>query len=212
MKQYSRRALLGTAGTAGVMGFAGCLGGGSSGSSGGQRECSGEQRSVEIPPAGNPEAGVTVAAYTDFECPHCRDYIRNVYPGIEADYVEPGMIRYEHHDIPSLGEWSWKVANASLAVLEGTDTESYYTFIQDVFQYQGEYTVDTVTRVGVELGADEGTVRNAIESEPFCEQLHESRQAALDRGVEGTPTVFVNDRALEAPSADDLRGAIEDAR
>lgn len=210
MQGYSRRALLAGTGATAVGVLAGCLGGDDSGSES-DRECSGEQRSVEVPPAGDPDSDVTVAAYEDFGCPHCRDYAEDTAPEIKADYVEPGTIAYEHRDlpIPVDEEWSWEVANASLAVFEDAGAQPYYTFIEEVYQYQDEYSADNVAGLAGELGADEGTVREAIENGPFCEQLTESRTEAEERGVEATPTVFVNDQQFESPSADDLREAID---
>jgi protein-disulfide isomerase len=208
MHQPSRRTFLAAA-SAGVAGLAGCLGGGGDDEG---RDCSGEQRSVEVPAAGDPDSEVTVAAYEDFECPGCREYALNVYPQIEREYVEPGTVAYEHRDlpIPVEEEWSWRVPNAALAVLEDAGGEAYYGFVHEVYQHQGDYTEDIVGEVATNQGADEGVVREAIEEEPFCEQLNESRAEALDRGVESTPTVFVNDQRLEAPSAEELAEAIEE--
>lgn len=214
MSHYSRRRVLAGASALSGAGLAGCLGLGGNGGDGGDgsiRECSGEQRSVDVPPAGDPESDVTVAAYEDFACPGCREYVLNVLPRIEDEYVEPGEIAYEHRDlpIPVDEEWSWKVPNAAFVVFEAAGREAYYEFIPAAYQHQGDYSVETVVGVAAELGADEGAVRDALESEPFCEQLVESRSAALDRGVEATPTVFVNDQQLEAPGAQELREAIE---
>ncbi|ADJ14180.1 DsbA family protein [Halalkalicoccus jeotgali] len=215
MKRFSRRALLASAGTLSAGGLAGCLGGGSGGSggngSGDERECSGEQRSVEVPPLGDPESDVVVTAYEDFACPGCKQYAENTAPEIKAEYAEPGDIAYEHRDFPFHGEWSWPVANASLAVFEDAGAEAYYPFIEEVYQYQGEYSADNVAGLAAELGASEQPVREAIESGPFCEQLKESKSEGQQRGIEATPTVFVNDQQLQAPSVEELREAIESA-
>ncbi|MDL5362273.1 thioredoxin domain-containing protein [Halalkalicoccus sp. NIPERK01] len=210
MQGYSRRALLASAGALSTGALAGCLGG-DGGGSGSERECSGEQRSVEVPPAGDPESGVTLAVYEDFACPGCGEFSLNVLPGIKTDYVEPGRVAYEHHDlpIPVDEEWSWRVANASLAVFEDAGAGAYYAFVEEVFQYQGEYSEGTVAGLAAELGADEEAVRAAMEEEPFCERLNESRAEATERGVEVTPTVFVNDQQLEAPGDEELREAID---
>lgn len=209
MTHLSRRRVLAAAGAFSGAGLAGCLGGGNGGES--TRECSGDQRSVDVPPAGDPESDVTVAAYEDFACPGCREYVLNVLPRIEDEYVEPGAIAYEHRDlpIPVDEEWSWKVPNAAFVVFEEAGPEAYYEFIPAAYQHQGDYSEETVVGVATDLGAEEGVVRDALESEPFCEQLVESRAAALDRGVEATPTVFVNDQAFESPGEEELREAIE---
>lgn len=215
MKGFSRRALLASAGTLSAGGLAGCLGGGTGGSGGGgdEHECSGEQRSVEVPAAGDPESDVTVTGYTDFACPHCREYARNTYPEIESEYVSPGLIAYDHHDFPlPMDEtWSWAVPNASLALFEETDAQAYYTFVEEVYRYQGEYSEENVVGLAAELGAAEEPIRAAIEDGPFCEQLVTGRAEAVNRGVSATPTVFVNDTQLEAPGADELREEIESA-
>lgn len=214
MERYSRRALLAGAGALSAGTLAGCLGGGNGGSSGSdEHECSGEQRSVEVPPAGDPESDVTVTAYEDFACPHCRRYAEDTAPEIKADYVETGEIAYVHRDLPiPMDEtWSWAVPNASLAVFEDAGADPYYTFVEEVYQFQDEYSADNVAGLGAELGADEEAVRTAIESGPFCEQVKDSKAEAEQRGVSGTPTVFVNDRSLQNPSVDELREAIESA-
>lgn len=213
MQEFSRRALLASAGTLSAGGLAGCLGGGAGGSGGNggddERECSGEQRSVEVPLAGDPESDVTVTAYKDFECPGCGQYATEVYPDAVAGYVEDGAIAYDHHDLQFHGEWSWRVANASLALFEEAGAGPYYTFVEEVYRYQGEYSADNVAGLAAELGAEEEPIRAAIENGPFCEQLKESANTAADRGVTVTPTVAVNDQQLEAPDADELREAIE---
>lgn len=207
MQRYSRRALLAASGTVGIAGFAGCLGGGS----GNEQDCSGDQRSVEVAPAGDPESDVTVAAYEDFECPGCGQFVEQVYPAAIADYVENEEVAYEHRDFPVTigGEWSRKVPNAAFAVAEDAGEDAYYEFVKEVYEFQDEYSEENVSGLAGELGADEEVVMEAIEEKPFCEQVNESISEAEDRGVSATPTVFVNDEQLEAPGPEELREAIE---
>lgn len=207
MQKYSRRALLASAGALSTSLLAGCTGDNGDG----ERDCSGDQRSIEVEPAGDPESDVTVAAYEDFECPGCGEFAQNVYPTAVEEFVENGEIAYEHREFPvTIGdEWSWRIPNAAFAVAEDAGEDAYYEFIKEVYQFQGEYSEENVAGLAEELGADEDAVREAIEEEPFCEQINESVAEAEDRGVSATPTVFVNDEQLEAPSADELREAIE---
>jgi protein-disulfide isomerase len=205
MNRPTRRAFLAAA-SAGAAGLAGCLGGGDE-----ERDCSGDQRSVDVPPAGDPDSDVTVVAYEDFECPGCGQYAREVYPAAVAEFVEDGRIAYEHRDFPVTvgGEWSWRVPNAAFAVAEDAGEDAYYAFVKEVYRFQDEYDEGNVAGLAGEVGADEEWVEEAIEEEPFCEQIHDSVDEAEDRGVSATPTVFVGDEQLEAPAADELREAIE---
>ncbi|WP_331235667.1 DsbA family protein [Natronorarus salvus] len=206
----TRREVLLAVGAAGTVGTAGCLGD----DGGAEGDCSGEQREVDVPAMGDPDSGIEVEVYEDFACPSCRTYELDVAPEIKDRYVEPGEISYHTHDfpIPVDDTWSWKVPNAALAVLEDAGEEAYVDFGAEVYELQGEYEADSLAALAASHGADEATVREAIDEEPFCEQIVESRQAGIDRGVEGTPTVVVNDEFLEEWSVEAVSDAIEAER
>lgn len=163
---------------------------------------------------GDPDADVTVVEYTDFSCPHCRDYNEEEFPAIREEYVEPGEIRYEYHDfpIPVDDEWSWTVPNAALAVLEDAGDDAYFAFRDRAYDYQGEYDADTLASLGGEVGADEEFVRTAVDERPYCEQLVESREAGEDAGVDSTPTIAVDGEKTDEPTAEDIAEAIESAK
>ena len=201
----SRRWLLATGGAIAVGTLAGCLGGNSDG-----HGCSGEQRTTSVDPQGDVNAPVLVEMYSDFSCGHCATFYSDVYPDFRAEFVEPGTAQfaYQHFPIP-LNDWSWRVPNAALAVAETTDTATYYEFVEQAFTMHGSYSNDDLVEIASSLGAEGEIVSSAIENEPFCEQLYTSRDEGVDRGVEGTPTVFVEGSNLGNPSNDDLRTAIE---
>jgi protein-disulfide isomerase len=204
-----RREVLLAIGAAGAVGTAGCLG-----DDGDEGDCSGDQREVDVPTLGEPESGIEVDVYEDFACPSCQTYELDVAPAIKERYVEPGEISYRTHDfpIPVDDDWSWRVPNAALAVLEDAGEEAYVDFGSEVYELQGSYTEDSIAELAADHGADEDGVLAAMDEEPFCEQIVESRQAGIDRGVEGTPTVIVNDEAVEDWSVEGVSEAIEAQR
>ncbi len=206
----TRREVLLAAGAAGAVGTAGCLGD----DGGDEGDCSGDQREVDVPTLGDPDSSIEVEVYEDFACPSCRTYELDVAPAIKEQYVETDEVSYRTHDFPTPAddEWSWKVPNAALAVLEDAGEEAYVDFSAEVYELQGSYTEDSIAELAADHGADEGSVRDAIEEEPFCEQIVESRQAGIDRGVEGTPTVVVNDEFVEEWSVEGVSEAIEAQR
>src|SRR5262249_48509526 len=50
---------------------------------------------------GDPAAGVGIMEFSDFECPYCGTYAREIYPKIEQEYVKPGKAKYFFRDLPA---------------------------------------------------------------------------------------------------------------
>jgi protein-disulfide isomerase len=168
---------------------------------------------LDAPTIGNPNAGVTVAAYSDFSCPHCRDYALNVFPQIRRKYVRPGTVRYEHHDFPlPVDKWSRPAANAAREVQRRAGDTAYFEYATALYRHQDSYSYDLFGDLASTVNVPGKPVEQAARNGAYCAVLNESIQQGLDRGVSGTPTVFVNDRKLLAPDTEKLSSAIEKAR
>lgn len=208
-KRLSRRAVL-ALGVGTIGSLAGCsvpfLGGPD------PPDCTGDQiTDLPAPVSGPAEAPVTVAIYTDFDCPHCRDFFLEAYPDVR-DRIPADAAQFVHHDFPiPVSEWSYPVASAARAVQNSRSEAAFWEFSQQAYQHESEYSTAVLERSAQETGTDPETVRHAAEELPYCQLLKREREKGGDRGVEGTPTVFVDDQKLEAPSADELTDAITNA-
>lgn len=209
----SRRAILSSAAAAGAVGAAGCLGGSDDGPS--EYDCDTAQpepvSELPQPVAGDPEADVVVAAFEDFGCPHCATWALEEYPTIESEYVDPGEIRFEHWDftIP-VTDWSAPVANAGRGVQERAGDDAFFAFAKRAYELQGDHSLDAVGTAAEAADADPCAAIADAESEPYEAVLSGNRSEGEERGVSGTPTVFVNGESVE-PTADAVSEAIENA-
>ena len=206
----TRRALLGAVGTAGLAGTAGCLGLGLFGPT--LPDCpDGGVADLEAPRRGDPDAPVRVEAYTDYGCPHCETYVRTVAPRL-SDPIEGGDVLYLHRDfpIPASGR-SFPVANAARAVQEAAGDAAFWTYYERLFAEQGDYDLDRLVEYAADLDVEGATIRTAVEDLTYCRAIKTDRSSGSDAGVEGTPTVIVDGDLYEAPSADELEGAVSTA-
>ena len=210
----SRRRLLRTSAAAtaagatlGTASLSGCLGLGLFGPS--LPSCDGEQiTDVSAPSRGQADAPVTVDVYSDYGCGHCADWALEAAPQLGAE-IEAGQVRYAHHDFP-LSKGSFRVANAARAVHYYDGPEAFWTFNRLAFENQGSLGTETLVDLATEAGASAEKVRTAASDLPFCRALKDDRQAASDRGVSATPTVFVDDEKFVGPSIDEVESAIAD--
>lgn len=178
--EQTRRTFLGTVGAVSLgAGVAGCLG---------------NDDTPEPPVVGDPDADVTVTAYEDFACPPCRSYKLEVVPYLDANYIEPGLIRYEHRDfpVPADEHWSWAVASAAREVYETDGDESFWAFANEIYRHQGAYSYEAIEAVADELGFDGASVRQAADDGTHRSTIEDSKSHGESNGVERTPTVFVD--------------------
>lgn len=194
----NRRALLsGIAATAAV-GAAGCLQ---------------DNGRLPAPIRGDPEADVTVMAFEDFACPHCRNYSLNEVPKLASAYIDPGTIRYEFHDfpIPVAEPTSWRAANAAREVQERGGDGTFWEYEKRLFEEQSRLGPGTFASIATELDLDGEAVEKAAVNEKHTNTVKADRKMGQNMGVEGTPTVFVDGKAVR-PTADAIGEAIDRAR
>lgn len=207
----SRRELLAATGTVALTTTAGC----SSLFNNSLGDCDGPQRNIPALQIGDAESPVKVTGFVDYDCPHCANFALNIFPKIRQQYIHTGKIAYIQSDFPiPVSDWSTPVANAVHSVQDQVGNVAAIEFSRIMFKYgqtENAYSMDFIKKRAKNTKADAKQVRKAAEKKPYCKAIHENKQKGKDMGVSGTPTLFVNDKKLEAPSLDELTTAIDDA-
>lgn len=52
------------------------------------------------PALGPGNAPLTIVEFSDFECPYCRLFHEQVLPPLKRDYIDTGLVRFIHKDLP----------------------------------------------------------------------------------------------------------------
>lgn len=212
-----RRALLGMGGVAATA-LAGCLGSGASKATiEADLPCfeSNGAKSVDQPlPApvkGDPKSDVTVAAYKDYACPHCKNYVLNVVPQLQKQYIEPGKIRYEHYDFPFMKTESYTAANAARAAQTRAGDGAFWVYAKQLFKHQDSLGPDLYASIADATCLGTEAVRTAAKNRKYKPTVTDDKKQGRKRGVKATPTVFVNGAKMSSHSFDAISSAIESA-
>lgn len=205
----SRRGVLASLGAAGV-GLAGCLGNGEN-----EHDCDVSEPDpvieLERPVLGSTDADVVVSSFDDFACPHCATFNLDVLPQVKSEYIENGNAQFHHYDfpIPVDEDWSAPVANAARGIQDRIDDETYYEYTTMLYEQQADgYSYEALGELAESVG---GMRCNAIadaEFEPYESVVQADRAEGQQRGVSGTPTVFVDGQQV-GPDFDSIAAAIE---
>ncbi len=180
---------------------AGCLGGGSGGET---------VQEMPSPTIGPDDASVTVQAFEDYACPHCRTFAVQVLPRIESEYVSGGDVKYEHHDFPFVHpDWSWKTASAARAVQDEQGDEAFFEFSHKLYQNMNNYSIDLISTLADAVGADPEPIADAARNLTYKPVLEADKELGKQKGVQGTPTVFVDDQKAQDFSFETVSQLIE---
>ncbi|MES3162337.1 MAG: thioredoxin domain-containing protein [Halorubrum sp.] len=213
---HTRRSLLAGVAAGGTVGVTGCLGGDNSGPGDtGAFDC--ELAEPVTPDAtfraaiGDPDADVVVQVFEDFTCGHCATYKLDHFPVIREEYIDPGQIRYEHWDfpIPVDEDWAHAVASAARGVGVRQGDEAFFGFTARIYESYGSYDLEAIGEAAEAVGDDPCAAMADAYHESAHGALEADREAGVARGVDGTPTVIVDDAPVAGYDADDIAAAID---
>ena len=162
------------------------------------------------PPSGAP---ARIVVFSDFQCPYCKRFAE-IVSGLNSD--ERVKLQITYRQLPlNIHAWARDASELSACVAL-QDKAAFWKLHDFLFAQQGELSKETV--VGKALGflAQEKTVDRAKVESCLAEKTYEDfvrrdEQVAMDLGITGTPTVFINGRKVSVRSVEDLRAAIRSA-
>jgi protein-disulfide isomerase len=142
---------------------------------------------------GSPDAKVTMIQFEDLQCPICREYQQQGFPGVVEEYVKPGKVKLRFVGMDFLGSDSTKALNYTLAAGE---QGKLWQFADSLYANQGAENSGWVTdslleQIAGDLGLDWDKLKTDAAG-PVAQQQRSSMAAeATQRQVPGTPTFYV---------------------
>lgn len=152
---------------------------------------------------GDANAPVTVFEFSDYACPHCRDFtLDGNADAIDAQYVQTGQVRWVNVPYALRQDTLPPAAAAICAGEQGKLFEFQHTLFGQQSESNGlarEGLVKAATAVGLDLNAFE----SCIDSGRYTADVNANMRLAAQSGLEGTPTFFVNGQKV---AGNDLAG------
>lgn len=145
------------------------------------------------PRLGREDAPVTVEVFSSFACPHCREFSDEWFP-VMADEVAAGQVRLVYLPVAHIGPGAAEAAATALCA----DEQGQFWMMHDVlFEWQDRFLTQVFAQRRLEkgaeaLGLDMSAYRACLESGRPQAVIDRARQAFDQRGLRGTPSIFVN--------------------
>jgi len=158
-----------------------------------------EGTSVEGRTRGDANAPVTIVQFADFQCPNCKRFAEDAEGEIEEQYVASGLARLEFRNMAFIGTESVYAAEAAQCA---NDQGKFWDYHDALFENQrgensGAFSLERLRRFAGEIGLDEASFNQCLDSGKYTDMVLEETDAARDAGVESTPWLLINGEVVK---------------
>ncbi len=140
-------------------------------------------------------AGVAIVEYSDFTCPFCAKYVREVYPRIEREYLKPGKVKYFFRDLPA-AEHTNALAVACAARCAG-EQGKFWEMHDLLFAGQAALGTADLAAYAEALGLDGAQFRQCFAGRKYEPAILRAAAGADRMGLYGTPVFLIGTTAEE---------------
>ena len=149
---------------------------------------------------GSATAPVEVVEFADFQCSHCGEFANVQFPTIKDQLITTGKLRWRFRDFPLGFPWSRVSALAGQCAGEQGkfwEMEEMLYQRQSVWGTSSRNPTAAFRDVARGIGVDLDKYNACMDSKRYAGRIEASHREGMTRGVTGTPTFFVNGRALD---------------
>jgi protein-disulfide isomerase len=156
---------------------------------------------ANAPMRGGEGAVVTMIEYSDYECPFCIKYFREVLPRIENEYIATGKIRYVFRDFP-VDQLHPAAIRAHAASRCAREQDKFWQMHGRLFSAPGTHSDEALIERAREIALDLTAFADCLGSGRTIDDIRKVSEQAISLGASGTPAFFLG---LYDPSLGQVR-------
>ena len=148
---------------------------------------------------GNPDAKVTIKVFSSLTCPHCASFHTNIYKKLKKEYIDKGLIKFEHHAFPL----DLAALNAEIVVRCQENIEKKFDLLTEVYSKQALWAVgsdinkinELIKKIGLDFNLSNEKMDRCLKNDKAQDEILEQRiEAQKKYKIESTPTIIINEK------------------
>jgi len=164
------------------------------------------------PVCGQANAPVTIEIYSDFQCPYCAR-ADAVLQQLAPKYIDTGKAKVSYRNFIFIGTESEWAAQAAQCAAE---QNKFWTFANYLFTHQagensGAFSRDNLKKIAAQIGLNASAFNTCFDSGKYAAQVNQETSEGQQRGVQATPTFFINGQRYEGVLSFDQLASLIDA-
>ena len=157
------------------------------------------QAESKILSTGSPDAKVTVKVFSSLTCPHCANFHEVVFDKLKDEYIDKGLVRFEHHAFPL----DLAALNAEVVVRCQANNDNKFKLLGEIYKKQTFWAIGSdiskinnlIKKIALEFDLTENKIDECLKnSEVQDEILNQRIEAQKKYKIEATPTIFINEK------------------
>ena len=143
----------------------------------------------EEPALGDASAPLTIVEFSDFECSYCRRFHEQVMPHLKRDYIDTGLVRFVHKDLP-LPFHPHALPAAAAARCAG-EQNRYWDLYAALFDQQNCLSCKGVLTIAAEEQLDTAALQTCMERKATVAVINANSSEASLHNISATPTFVI---------------------
>jgi|TARA_B100001059_G_scaffold82275_1_gene80372 protein-disulfide isomerase len=148
---------------------------------------------------GSSDAKVTVKVFSSLTCPHCATFHITVFDKMKKDYIDKGLVKFEHHAFPL----DLAALNAEVIVRCASSEEKKFELLDEMYNQQRVWAVGSdinkinvsIKKIGSDLKLSEDNMNDCLKSNDAQDNILNQRiEAQKKYKIKSTPTIIVNEK------------------
>lgn len=148
---------------------------------------------------GNPDANITVKVFSSLTCPHCASFHNEIFSNLKTDYINKGLVKFEHHAFPL----DLAALNAEIIVRCDVNNDKKFILLDKIYKKQNLWAVgsdinkvnELIKKIGAEIDLSSDKMENCLKDEQAQDEILNQRiEAQKKYKIESTPTIVINEK------------------
>jgi protein-disulfide isomerase len=148
---------------------------------------------------GNPDAKVTIKVFSSLTCPHCASFHANIYEKLKEEYIDKGLVKFEHHAFPL----DLAALNAEVVVRCHDSNEKKFNLLTEIYNKQKIWAVgsdikkinELIKKVGLNFDLSNEKMDLCLKNDQVQDEILKQRiEAQKKYKIESTPTIIINEK------------------
>ena len=154
---------------------------------------------------GNSDAKVTVKVFSSLTCPHCADFHISIYENLKKDFIDKGLVKFEHHAFPL----DLAALNAEIIVRCHVNKDEKFKLLKKIYEKQKDWAIgsdinkinDSIKKIGAELNLEDKKMNKCLNDEKVQDDILNQRIDTQKKyKIESTPTIVINEKKYTGKS------------
>ena len=149
----------------------------------------------EEPALGDASAPLTIVEFSDFECSYCRRFHEQVFPQLKRQYIDTGLVRFVHKDLPL--PFHHHALSAAAAARCAGEQNRYWDVYAALFDQQNCLDCMGVLSIAAKEELDMAELRTCMERKSTVAMINANRSEASLHNINATPTFILGPSRID---------------